>query len=91
MGKSHRRTIDFLRGKIESDENNSEINVGVFDLLNVFQKILAKHKEDVLMEIEREEMSLADMLAKMHDYLKSTRQVNVTEFLHKQEHGANLF
>src|SRR5689334_5845260 len=41
----------FPRGKIETDENNSEINVGVFDLLNVFQKILSRHKEEVAMEI----------------------------------------
>lgn len=70
----------FQRGKIESDENNSEINVGVFDLLNVFQKILAKHKEEVLMEIEREEMTLADMLSKMKQYLKTDQKVNITEF-----------
>lgn len=70
----------FPRGKIESDENNSEINVGVFDLLNVFQKILARHKEEVLLEIEREEMSLAEMLSKMKQYLKTNKNVNVTEF-----------
>ncbi len=70
----------FQRGKIESDENNSEINVGVFDLLNVFQKILARHKEEILMEIEREEMSLADMLTKIKQYLKTTQKFSITEF-----------
>lgn len=70
----------FPRGKIETDENNSEINVGVFDLLNVFQKILARHKEEITMEIEREEMSLAEMLDKLKRHLKEQKTFNVTEF-----------
>lgn len=70
----------FPRGKIETDENNSEINVGVFDLLNVFQKILARHKEEITMEIEREEMSLSEMLSKLKQSLKMNKTFNVTEF-----------
>lgn len=70
----------FPRGKIETDENNSEINVGVFDLLNVFQKILARHKEEISLEIEREEMSLAEMLANLKRHLKQQKTFNVTEF-----------
>ena len=30
--------------------------MGLFDLLKVFQEILSRHKEEVLMEIEREEI-----------------------------------
>ena len=52
----------FTRGQIESDENNSEINASVFDLLKVFQKIMERHKEEIQMEIHREEITLADML-----------------------------
>ncbi|HRH42061.1 MAG TPA: segregation/condensation protein A, partial [Pyrinomonadaceae bacterium] len=70
----------FPRGKIETDENNSEINVGVFDLLNVFQKILARHKEEITMEIEREEMSLSEMLANLKQQLKLHKTFNVTDF-----------
>src|SRR5690606_29786835 len=50
-----RTTIEqavFPRGKIETDDNNAEINATVFDLLNVFQKILARHTEEVKMEIQ---------------------------------------
>lgn len=60
-----RSTIEqavFRRGTIDSDENNAEINATVFDLLSVFQKIVARHKDQVLLEIEREEISLADMI-----------------------------
>lgn len=70
----------FPRGKIETDENNSEINVGVFDLLNVFQKILARRKEEITMEIEREEMSLAEMLTTLKQQLKLHNTFNVTDF-----------
>lgn len=60
-----RSTIEqavFRRGSIESDDNNAEINATVFDILNVFQKIVARHKDQVQLEIEREEISLADMI-----------------------------
>jgi segregation and condensation protein A len=70
----------FPRGKIETDENNSETNATVFDLLNVFQKILAKHKEEVKLEIAREEMSLADMLANLKQRIFSGKELNLREF-----------
>ena len=70
----------FARGKIESDENNQEINVGVFDLFGVFQKILARHKEEIQYEIEREEISLAEMLDRMKKRLTKEGKVNLLEF-----------
>ena len=62
-----RSTIEqaiFTRGPIESDENNAEIDASVFDLLTVFQKIVARHVDEIKMEIHREEISLADMIRK---------------------------
>jgi segregation and condensation protein A len=70
----------FPRGRIESDENNSEINVGVFDLLNVFQKILARQKAEIALEIEREEMSLAEMLKALKTRLGQAKKLNLNEF-----------
>ena len=35
----------FKRAEIETDKNNPEVAVGLFDLLKVFQEILARHKE----------------------------------------------
>ena len=71
----------FTRGQIESDENNTEVNSNVFDLLKVFQKILAKHKEDVILEIEREEMSLAEMLKKLKAMFREREQLHLLELL----------
>ncbi|MBA2607003.1 MAG: segregation/condensation protein A [Acidobacteriota bacterium] len=71
----------FTRGRIESDENNSEVSSTVFDLLKVFQKIIAQHKEEVLLEIEREEMSLAEMLKKLKQTIFQHKQINLRELL----------
>jgi len=49
----------------KSDDNNAEIDASVFDLLTVFQKIMARHVDEIKMEIHREEISLADMIKEM--------------------------
>ncbi|MBV9242166.1 MAG: segregation/condensation protein A, partial [Acidobacteria bacterium] len=38
------------------------VDATVFDLLSIFQKVAERHKNEVKMEIEREEVSLADMI-----------------------------
>src|SRR5437773_12262337 len=48
----------FTRAGPETDKNNPEVAVGLFDLLTVFQKILARHKEEVLMKSKAEMTSL---------------------------------
>lgn len=78
-----RTTIEqavFTRGQIESDENNAEINASVFDLLTVFQKILAKHKDEVQMEIHREEISLAEMLRNLKRRIFDEGELNLMSF-----------
>ena len=57
----------FSRGQIETDENNLEVNATVFDLLTVFQKIVDRHKEEIKLEIEREEITLAEMLKNLRN------------------------
>ncbi len=69
----------FTRGQIESDENNLETNATVFDLLTVFQKILGRHKEEFQMKIEREEMSLAEMLKQIKDRIYKAKELNLME------------
>lgn len=77
-----RSTIEqavFTRGQLESDENNLETNASVFDLLNVFQRILERHKEEVQMEIEREEMSLSEMLKLIKARIFKAGEINLLE------------
>lgn len=78
-----RSTIEqavFNRGQIESDENNSETSATAFDLLAVFQRILARRKEEFQMKIEREEMSLAEMLKQMKSKIYRDKELNLLEF-----------
>src|SRR5690606_5737369 len=78
-----RTTIEqavFPRGKIETDDNNAEISATVFDLLNVFQKILPRHTEEEKMEKEREEISLADIVKALKRRLTEYEELSVTDF-----------
>ncbi len=73
----------FKRAEIETDKNNPEVSVGLFDLLKVFQEILARHKEEVLMEIEREEVSLAEMLERLRNMVMSSGELNLRLFFER--------
>lgn len=73
----------FKRAEIETDKNNPEVAVGLFDLLKVFQNILARHKEEVLMEIEREEISMAEMLDRLRNMVMSTSELNLRVFFER--------
>jgi len=75
----------FTRGQIESDENNLETNASVFDLLTVFQKILEKHKEEIKLEIEREEMSLAEMLRHLKAKLFNTKEISLLKLFQEMQ------
>lgn len=73
----------FKRAEIETDKNNPEVAVGVFDLLKVFQTILARHKEEVLLEIEREEISMAEMLGTLRNMVMSAGELNLRVFFER--------
>lgn len=70
----------FTRGRIESDDVNDEVNVSVFDLITVFQKILARQKEEIQMEIAREEKTLTQMLDELNQMLNETKELNMNSF-----------
>ena len=69
----------FARGPIESDDN-TEVDASVFDILTIFQKIVARHVDEVKMEIEREEISLADMLKTLKRRLFEEKEINLLKF-----------
>ena len=70
----------FRRGQIETDENNLEVNATVFDLLTVFQKIVDRHKEEIKMEIHREEITLADMLKNLKKQIFENKELSLLKF-----------
>lgn len=73
----------FKRAEIETDKNNPEVKVGLFDLLKVFQEILARHKEEVMLEIGREEISLAEMLERLRNMVMSAGELNLRVFFER--------
>ncbi len=73
----------FTRAEIETDKNNPEVVVGLFDLLRVFQEILARHKEEILLEIEREEVSMAEMIDRLRNMVRSAGEVNLMTFFER--------
>ena len=70
----------FRRAPLEIDKQNPEVSAGVFDLLRVFQEILARHKEEMLMEIERDEMTLGEMLERLRNMVFSAGELNLRTF-----------
>src|SRR3989442_11007412 len=80
----------FRRAEIETDKNNPEVAVGLFDLLTVFQKILARHKEEVLLEIEREEVTMAEMIDRLRNMVRSAGEVNLMKFFERAQSRREL-
>ncbi len=70
----------FKRGQIESDENNLEVSATIFDLFEKFQQIVERHKEEIQLEIHREEMTLAEMISNMKKRLSEKKELNLMEF-----------
>jgi segregation and condensation protein A len=80
----------FRRAELETDKNNPEVAVGVFDLLRVFNEILARHKEEVLLEIEREEISMAEMLERLRNMVLSAGELNLRVFFERAQSRREL-
>lgn len=73
----------FKRAELDTDKNNPEVVVGVFDLLKVFQEILTRHKEEIQLEIEREEISMAEMLERLRNMVMSSGELNLRVFFER--------
>ncbi len=80
----------FKRAELETDKNNPEVVVGVFDLLTVFQAILERHKDEVLLEIEREEISMAEMLERLRNMVMSAGELNLRTFFERAQSRREL-
>ncbi len=80
----------FTRAEIETDTNNPEVAVGLFDLLKVFQQILARQKEEILMEIEREEVTMAEMIDRLRNMVRSAGELNVMRFFEQAKSRREL-
>jgi segregation and condensation protein A len=73
----------YARAPLETDKDNPEVAAGAFDLLRVFQQILARRKEEVLLEIERDEVTMAEMLERLRNMIFSTGELNLRDFFER--------
>ena len=73
----------YTRAPLETDKDNPEVAAGAFDLLRVFQQILARRKEEVLLEIERDEVTMAEMLERLRNMIFSTGELNLRDFFER--------
>src|SRR2546421_1701836 len=73
----------YTRAQLETDKNNPEVSAGVFDLLKVFQEILARQQQEVLLEIERDELTLAQMLERLRNMIMSAGELNLRQFFER--------
>lgn len=80
----------FQRGKIESDEANAEISATVFDIISVFQKVLVRHRDEVKMEIAREEISLADMIKTLRRRIFEEVELSILKFFEEMQSRREL-
>jgi segregation and condensation protein A len=74
----------YTRAPLETDKSNPEVSAGAFDLLRVFQEIVARRKQEVLLEIEREEVTMAEMMERLRNSVFSAGELNLREFFERQ-------
>jgi len=75
----------YVRAPIETDKSNPEVSAGVFDLLKIFQEILARKKEEVQLEIARDEITMTEMLERLRNMILSAGELNLREFFARSE------
>jgi segregation and condensation protein A len=88
-----RATIEqavFPRGPIETDDDSGEVDATVFDLLTVFQEIVARRADEIKLEIEREEISLADMIKTLKNRIIELGEVSLLKFFEEMHSKREL-
>jgi segregation and condensation protein A len=63
------------------DEVESQVNVGLFDLLTAFRDIIERAKQRPLMQVDREEFSIEQMMGYVFDQINTRGRVTLTEIL----------
>jgi segregation and condensation protein A len=65
---------------LKSNEDEDEIQVTLFDLVSTFQQVLERVKAKALLEIEREEMTVGQVMEKLRSLFEQSRgTVSLTE------------
>lgn len=80
----------YTRGQLETDKSNPEVSATVFDLMRVFRDILKRLETEAQMEIQREEVSMAEKLAQINARLEGGEEINVREIFEQSRSKREL-
>ncbi len=69
----------YTRGLLETDTHNPEVSATVFDLLRVFREILKRAEAEAEMEIQRDEVTMAEKVAQIRAALDANEEINVRD------------
>jgi segregation and condensation protein A len=69
----------YTRGALDTDTHNPEVSATVFDLLRVFREILKRAEAEAAMEIQRDEVTMAEKVAQIRAALAAQEEINVRE------------
>jgi segregation and condensation protein A len=69
----------YTRGALDTDTHNPEVSATVFDLLRVFRAMLKRAESEAEMEIQRDEVTLAEKIRQIRAALTFDKEVNVRE------------
>jgi segregation and condensation protein A len=69
----------YTRGPLETDAHNPEVAATVFDLLRVFREILKRAESEAELEIQRDEVTMAEKVAQIRAALAQGEEINVRE------------
>jgi segregation and condensation protein A len=66
----------FTRGTLETDEENPEVAATVFHLFEVFREVLNRQRALVEIEIEREQVTMAEKIAEIRQAITEQEEVS---------------
>lgn len=69
----------YTRGPLDTDAHNPEVSATVFDLLRVFREILKRAEAEAEMEIQRDEVTMAEKVAQIRAALDINAEINVRD------------
>lgn len=69
----------YTRGLLDTDKHNPEVAATMFDLLRVFREILKRAESQAEMEIQRDEVTMAEKVAQIRAALESGEEINVRD------------
>ncbi|MFL6273760.1 MAG: segregation and condensation protein A [Blastocatellia bacterium] len=66
----------FTRGSLETDEENTEVSATVFQLFEVFREVLNRQRALVEIEIEREQVTMAQKIAEIREAISEQAEIS---------------